>query len=78
MRVLPPSGSWLRLTAVGLLLAISCGGGSCGPGGGSGGCGGCAQEDYEYPRNDPTRPDALVQDDAARVRVTPTVFDFYF
>ena len=50
-----------------LLLAISCGGGTCG---------GCASDDYTYPAFDPERPDAVIQDRVARARLTQGFLDF--
>src|SRR5688572_30524633 len=69
------SGLIARVLALGTLAAISCSGGSSGCGGG-GGCGGCGGGTYMYPYNEPTRPDAIVQDDAVRVRVTQNFLDF--
>ncbi|MCC7384435.1 MAG: hypothetical protein IT384_21490, partial [Deltaproteobacteria bacterium] len=68
--------SWFaRGLTVALLFAISCssGGGGCG-GGGCGGCG--ASGTYRYPLNDPNRPDAVPQSEAARVRITQAFIDF--
>jgi hypothetical protein len=62
----------LRVSVLGLLLAMSCGGGSCG----GGGCGGCGDGTYQFPEDDPNRPDALVQDDILRVRINQTFLDF--
>jgi len=47
------------------------GGGGCG-----GGCGGCGGGTYQYPRNDPARPDAVLQPEVARVRMTQAFIDF--
>jgi MYXO-CTERM domain-containing protein len=63
----------VKLSIVAVLLAISCGGGNCG---GGGGCSGCGESPYEYPLNDPNRPDAITQDEAARVRITQHFLDF--
>lgn len=63
----------LRLLVLGILFGVSCGGGSCG---GGGGCGGCGDGTYEFPLNDPNRPDAIVQDEAARARITQRFLDF--
>ena len=49
------------------LLAVSCGGGTCG---------GCVDPDYRFPLNDPQRPDAVVQQDVVRVRITQAFLDF--
>src|SRR5262245_1154575 len=65
----------LELAVVVLLLAISCGGGSCG-GSGGGGCSGCGSGTYNFPLNDPNRPDAIVQTEAARLRITQAFLDF--
>ena len=48
-------------------LAASCTGGTCG---------GCGDGNYTFPRDDPQRPDAIVQDDVARVRITQDFLDF--
>ena len=72
-RRLPPTRVLLRISVLGLLLAVSCGGGSCG---GGGGCGGCGDGSYQFPENDPNRPDAVVQDDILRVRINQTFLDF--
>lgn len=55
-------------TSVALLL-VSCGGGATS-------CSGCGGGDYRYPDGDPTRPDAVVLEDAVRVRVTQDFLDF--
>lgn len=72
-----PKLSWnralLRLSVLGLLLAMSCGGGSCG---GAGGCGGCGDGSYTFPEGDPSRPDAVIQDEVVRVRVNQDFLDF--
>ena len=61
-----------------VLFAISCSSGGGGGGGcGGGGCaGGCGSGTYQYPRNDPNRPDAILQNEVARVRITQTFIDF--
>lgn len=76
MRRFLTSGWLTRATAFALLLSISCGGGSCG--GGAGGCvGGCGGGGaYTYPYQEPSRPDAIVQDDAVRMRITQDFLDF--
>ena len=62
----------LRLAGGSLLFAIACGGETtCG-----GGCAGCDPTDYQYPEGDPIRPDAVVQDDVLRVRITQDFLDF--
>lgn len=68
----------LRGAAVMVLFAISCSSGGGGGGGcGGGGCaGGCGSGTYQYPRNDPNRPDAILQNEVARVRITQTFIDF--
>lgn len=67
------SGRIVQLSILAVLFAMSCGGGSCG----GGGCGGCGSETaYEFPLNDPSRPDAIVQDEAARARITQGFLDF--
>ncbi len=66
-------GVKIRVAVVGLLTAMSCGGGSCG---GLGGCGGCSDGSYEFPEGDPARPDAVVLDDVLRVRITQDFLDF--
>ncbi len=63
----------LKLSFVAILIAVSCGGGTCG---GGGGCSGCGESAYEYPLNDPNRPDALAQQESARVRITQNFLDF--
>lgn len=73
MRKLPSQRAFLRLSVFGLLFAISCGGGTCG---GSGGCGGCGDGSYTFPEGDPSRPDAVVQDEVVRVRVNQDFLDF--
>lgn len=65
----------LKVGLVAILIAVSCGGGNCGGGSGSG-CGGCGESAYEYPLNDPNRPDALAQQESARVRITQNFLDF--
>lgn len=62
----------VRAAVVSLLTAMSCGGGSCG----GGGCTGCGDGSYEFPDGDPSRPDAVVQDDVLRVRITQDFLDF--
>ncbi|MBK6688599.1 MAG: hypothetical protein IPG45_29275 [Deltaproteobacteria bacterium] len=74
MRKFLTSGWLTRALAFALLMSISCGGGSCG--GGAGGCSGCGGGTYVYPYNEPSRPDAIVQDDAVRVRITQDFLDF--
>lgn len=57
-----------RAVFFGALLLISCGGGtsSCLS------CGG----NYQFPKNDPSRPDAVVQSEVARARITQAFIDF--
>lgn len=56
-----------------LLLAMSCGGGTtCG----TDGCGGCTDASYRFPADNPERPDAVVQEDTVRVRITQEFLDF--
>lgn len=57
-----------RAVFFGALLLISCGGGtsSCLS------CGG----NYQFPRNDPSRPDVVVQSEVARARITQAFIDF--
>jgi hypothetical protein len=62
----------VRLIAVALLLSISCGGGCSG----GGGCGGCGDGSYQYPIDDPNRPDAILQNESVRVRITQDFLDF--
>lgn len=63
--------------AIAVLFAISCSSGGGGAGCGGGGCGsGCGSGTYQYPRNDPNRPDAVLQTEVARVRITQTFIDF--
>ena len=64
----------LKLSAVALLLAMSCGGAGSSCGGG--GCGGCGDGTYQFPQEDPNRPDAIVQDEVVRVRATQDLLDF--
>ncbi|MFO0723563.1 MAG: hypothetical protein U1E65_07275 [Myxococcota bacterium] len=68
----------LRGTTLFLLFAIACGGGGGGGcGGGGGGCGGCSGTgNYRYPANDPNRPDAVLQREVARARITQSFIDF--
>lgn len=65
-------GGLVKSAAIALLALISCGGGTCG----GSGCGGCSDGSYTFPRDDPNRPDAVVQDDVLRVRVTQDFLDF--
>lgn len=71
--------SFLRVSALLVFLIGACGGGagggSCG-GGGCGGSGGCDDPNYDYPRNDPSRPDAIIIPEATRVRITQKFIDF--
>jgi len=73
---------FLRVSAVAVFAIAACsggaGGGSCGASGGSGGCGGggCDDPNYDYPRNDPARPDAVIIPEATRVRITQRFIDF--
>ena len=50
-----------------LLLAVSCGGGTCG---------GCVDASYTFPQDDPARPDAIIQEDVVRTRITQAFLDF--
>lgn len=68
MRALP-----LKLGLIAVLIAVSCGGGNCG---GGGGCGGCGESMYEFPVADPSRPDAILQNESARLRITQHFLDF--
>jgi MYXO-CTERM domain-containing protein len=71
-----PSRLFTRGAFVAVLFAISCssgGGGGCGGGGCAGGCG---DGTYTYPRDDPNRPDAILQPEIARVRITQGFIDF--
>lgn len=63
----------VKLSAVSLLLSMSCGGGG---GCGGGGCGGCGDGTYTFPTDDPNRPDAIIQNETVRVRVTQDFLDF--
>lgn len=72
LRKLPSNRVLLRLSVLGLLFAISCGGGSCG----GGGCGGCGDGTYTFPADDPNRPDAVVQDEVVRMRINQDFLDF--
>lgn len=66
----------LRGTTLFLLFAMACGGGG-GGGCGGGGCGGCGGTgNYRYPANDPNRPDAVLQREVARARITQSFIDF--
>ncbi|MBI2373454.1 MAG: hypothetical protein HYV07_05590 [Deltaproteobacteria bacterium] len=56
-----------------LLVAISCNGGL---GGGCGGCGSCNTTGYEFPIDDPNRPDAVLLRESSRIRVTQEFLDF--
>jgi hypothetical protein len=53
---------------LGALLLISCSGGSSS-------CLSCGGN-YQFPQNDPSRPDAIVQDEVARARITQAFIDF--
>ena len=67
----------LRGAAVAILAIAACGGGAGGGGCGGGGClGGCGDGTYEYPKDDPNRPDAILQQETARVRITQAFIDF--
>lgn len=57
-----------RAVFLGALMLISCGGGSSS-------CLSCGGN-YQFPRNDPSRPDAIVQDEVARARITQHFIDF--
>ncbi len=72
LRKLPSNRVLLRLLVLGLLFAISCGGGSCG----GGGCGGCGDGTYTFPADDPSRPDAVIQDEVVRMRINQDFLDF--
>ncbi|MEO1338546.1 MAG: hypothetical protein AAFV29_23085, partial [Myxococcota bacterium] len=50
-----------------LLVAASCGGGTCG---------GCVDGAYQFPQDDPARPDAIVQENVVRTRITQEFLDF--
>jgi hypothetical protein len=63
-----------KLVALSLLLSMSCGGGGGCSGGG--GCGGCGDGSYRYPYDDPARPDAIIQSEAVRARITQNFLDF--
>ncbi len=73
-----PSRFLVRGGAIAVLFAISCSsGGGGGAGCGGGGCGsGCGSGTYQYPRADPNRPDAVLQNEVARVRITQDFIDF--
>lgn len=73
LRSLSWNRALLRLSVLGLLLAISCGGGTCG---GAGGCGGCGDGSYTFPEGDPSRPDAVIQDEVVRMRINQDFLDF--
>ena len=65
----------IRTTALGILAAVSCD--ASVPGGcGGPGCGGCVDPAYRYPVAEPSRPDAIVLDYGARIRVTQAYLDF--
>ena len=66
----------VRGTAIAILFAAACSGGAGGGGCGGGGCLGCGEGDYEYPVDDPNRPDAIVQEEALRARITQAFVDF--
>jgi hypothetical protein len=72
---LTPARIAVRLAALGLLAIAACGGGSLGGCGGSS-CAGCGDGTYTYPSDDPARPDAVLQQEAARVRITQAFIDF--
>lgn len=59
-----------RLGGLALLLSMSCVGGS------GASCGGCAPSGYRFPEQDPSRPDAIIQEEAVRVRITQYFLDF--
>ncbi|MBI4820743.1 MAG: hypothetical protein HY791_31050 [Deltaproteobacteria bacterium] len=63
-------GKW-KLASL-MLVAISCGGG----GGGCGGCGGCNSNGYQFPIDDPNRPDAVLIRESSRFRITQTFLDW--
>ncbi|MEE2900850.1 MAG: hypothetical protein VYC39_00900 [Myxococcota bacterium] len=76
---LTSSRTFLRLCALTVFAFVACGGGAGGGGCDTGiGCGGggCASEEYQYPRNDPARPDSVVIPEATRIRVTQRFIDF--
>lgn len=75
------SRSFLRVAAMAVFSIAACGGGAGGGGcGGIGGCGtgsgGCDDPNYEFPRNDPARPDVVIIPEATRVRITQRFIDF--
>jgi hypothetical protein len=73
MRLGPIGDALLKTSVPAILFAVSCGGGgSCG----GSGCGGCGGGNYQFPINDPSRPDAIVQPQVARLRITQTFLDF--
>lgn len=79
MQSMHPRGStWLKVMIATTLLGISCGGGSCAGQGcsGMGGLSGCQPGAYRYPAGDPNRPDAVLEEDAVRVRITQGFLDF--
>ncbi len=52
-------------------MSCSGAGSSCG-----GGCGGCGDGTYQFPLEDPARPDAILQNEVVRVRATQDLLDF--
>jgi hypothetical protein len=72
----PTRGWLLRLAVLTFLFALSCAGNgaSCGGSSCAGGCGGSGA--YTFPLNDPSRPDAVVQSEVARARITQSFIDF--
>ena len=76
---LTSSQAFLRISALTVFAFVACGGGAGGGGCDTGiGCGdgGCSSGDYQYPRNDPARPDSVVIPEATRIRVTQRFIDF--
>lgn len=66
----------VRGVAFAMLFAISCSGGSGSSCGGAGCGSGCGSGTYEFPANDPNRPDAILQREVARARITQSFIDF--
>ena len=56
-----------RVALFTLLLGVSCGGGTCG---------GCVDAEYRFPVDQPDRPDAVIQQEVVRTRITQDFLDF--